>query len=68
MISRIEAISVKKFLTSVNLIGETDAITFEDFMLRKPVQKLGKGSCVVRENCSTPRGKSREIIKKLGGN
>jgi hypothetical protein len=36
-------------LTSpVNLIGETDGITFEDFILRKPVPKLGKAVCVVR--------------------
>jgi hypothetical protein len=48
--------SVKKFLISVNL-GETDAITFEDFILRKPVPKLWKGAGVVRENCSTHRGK-----------
>jgi hypothetical protein len=55
--SRIGAISVKKFLTSVNLIREIDAITFEAFILRKPVAKLWKGACVVREKCSTHRGK-----------
>jgi hypothetical protein len=55
--SKNAAISVKKFLTSVNLIGETDAITFEYFLLRKPVPKLWKAVCAVRENCSTHMGK-----------
>jgi hypothetical protein len=57
LISKIGAISVNKALTSVNLIGKTDAITFEDFILRKPVPKLWKAVCVVRENCSTHMGK-----------
>jgi hypothetical protein len=57
LISIIGAISVKKVLTSVNLIRKTDAITFEDFILRKPVPKLWKAVWVVRENCSTHRGK-----------
>jgi len=57
LISKIGAILVKKFLTSVNLIGESDAITFEDFILQKPVPKLWKAVCVVRENCSTHMGK-----------
>ena len=48
---------VKNFLTSVDLIGQTDAITFEDFILRKPVPKLWKGACVVRENSSTHMAK-----------
>jgi hypothetical protein len=56
-ISKIGAISVNKLLKSVNLIRQTDAITFEDLILRKPVPKLWKAVCVVRENCSTHRGK-----------
>ena len=42
---------------AVNFIGETDAITFEDFILRKPVPKLWKAVGAVRENCSTHMGK-----------
>ena len=57
MTSKIGAISVKKFLTSFNLIGQTDAITFEHFIFRKPVPKLWKGAGVVRGNCSTQMGK-----------
>jgi hypothetical protein len=47
-ISKIGPISVKKVLTSVNLIGATDAITFEAFIIRKPGQKLYKSACAVR--------------------
>jgi transposase len=46
-VSRIGAISVNEVLTSVNLIGGTDALTFEAFIIRKLVPKLWKGACVL---------------------
>src|SRR4028118_2108696 len=46
-VSIIGAISVKEILTSVNLIGTTDAIRFEPFIIRKLVPKLWKGAGVV---------------------
>jgi hypothetical protein len=49
-------ISVNEVLTSVHLIGTTDAITFEVFIIRKLVQKLGKGACVVMDNCTIHTG------------
>lgn len=36
-VSMISAISVKKVVTSVNLLGSTNGITFEAFILRKLV-------------------------------
>jgi hypothetical protein len=51
-VSIIGAISVKEVLTSVNLIGRTDALTFEVFIIRKLVPKLWKGACVLMDNCS----------------
>lgn len=60
-VSIIGAISVNEVLTSVNLIGTTDAITFEAWMLRKLVPKLWKGACVVMDNCTIHIG---EVIKK----
>jgi hypothetical protein len=39
-VSIIGAMSVKEILTSVNLVGGTDAITFEAFIIRKLVPKL----------------------------
>ena len=66
-ISIIGAISVNEVLTSVNLIGTTDRITFEAFIIRKLVPKLGKGACVVMDNCTIHTGKEIEkAIKKKG--
>jgi hypothetical protein len=66
-VSRIEAISVNEVLTSVNLTGTTDAITFEAFIIRKLVPKLWKGACVVMDYCTIHTGEKREkTIKKKG--
>ncbi|MBD0309113.1 MAG: transposase, partial [Microcoleus sp. T1-bin1] len=46
------AILVNEVLTSVNLIGTTDAIKFEAFIIRKLVPKLGKAACVVMDHCT----------------
>jgi transposase len=59
--------SVNKILTSVNLIGETDAITFEAFIIRELVPKLWKGACVVMDNCPIQLGEEvKKAIKKKG--
>ena len=60
-VSIIGAMSVHEILTSVNLIGGTDAITFEAFITRKLVPKLWKGACVVMDNCPIHLG---EEVKK----
>lgn len=61
--------SVSEILTSVNLIGGTDAIKFEAFIVRKLVPKLWKGACVVMDNCSIHLGEEVEkAIKKKGQN
>jgi hypothetical protein len=48
-VSIIGAMSVNEILTSVNLIGGTDAIIFEAFIIRKLVPKLWKAGCVVMD-------------------
>jgi len=53
-VSIIGAVSVKEVLISVNLIGTTDAIIFEAFILRKALPKLGKSACLVMDNCTIP--------------
>ncbi|MEG4288609.1 hypothetical protein Q5692_08795 [Microcoleus sp. C2C3] len=59
--------SVKEILTSVNLIGGTDAITFEPFIIRKLVPKLWKGACVVIDNCPIHLGEEvKKAIEKKG--
>jgi hypothetical protein len=55
-VSIIGAISVNEVLTSVNLIGTIDAITFEAFIIQKLVQNLWKGACVVMDNCTIYSG------------
>jgi hypothetical protein len=61
--------SVKEILTSVNLIGGTDAITFEAFMTRKLVPKLWKCACVVMDNCPIHLGEEvKKAIEKKGKN
>ena len=55
-VSIIGAISVKEVLPSVNLIGTTDRITFEAFIIRKLVPKLGKGASVVMDNYTIHTG------------
>ena len=66
-VSIIGAIWVNEVLTSVNLIGTTDGITFEAFMIRKLVPKLWKGACVVMDNCTIHTGEEIEkAIKDQG--
>ena len=66
-VSIIGAISVKEVLTSVNLIGTTDGITFEAFMIRKLVPKLWKGACVVMDKCTIHTGEEvKKAIQKKG--
>lgn len=66
-VSILGAISVKKLLTSVNLLGSIDGITFEAFIIRKLVPKLWKGACVLMENYSIHKGEEIEkAIKKAG--
>ena len=68
-ISIIGAISLNEVLTSVNLIGTTDAIIFEAFIIRKLVPKLGKGARVVIDNCTIHTGKQVEkLIENKGQN
>jgi hypothetical protein len=68
-VSRIGAMSVNEILTSVNLIGGTDAITFEAFMIRKLVPQLGKAGCVVMDNCPLHLGEEvKKASEKKGQN
>ena len=60
-VSIIGVMSVNEILTSVNLIGGSDAITFEAFIIRKLVPKLWKAVCVVTDNCPLHLG---EEVKK----
>jgi transposase len=66
-VSILGAISVKKVLTSVNLVGSIDGITFEAFIIRKLVPVLWKGTCVVMNNSTIHKGEEIEkVINKAG--
>ena len=68
-VSIIGAMSVKEILTSVNLIGGTDAITFEAFIIRKLVPKLWKAGCVGMDNCPIHLGEEvKKALEKKGQN
>jgi hypothetical protein len=68
-VSIIGAMSVNEILTSVNLIGGTDAITFEAFIIRKLVPKLWEGACVVMDNCPIHLGEEvKKASEKKGQN
>ena len=66
-VSIIGAMSVKEILTSVNLIGGTDAITFEAFIIRKLVPQLWKGACIVMDNSPIHLGEEvKKALEKKG--
>ena len=56
----IGAIALKGIIASINLLGSTDGLTFEAFVIRKLVPKLWKGATVVWDNCSIHKGKEIE--------
>lgn len=55
-VSIIGAISLKKVVTSVNLVGGIDGITFEAFVSQKLVPELWEGACVLLDNYSIHKG------------
>jgi len=62
-VSILGAISVKKVLGSVNLVGSIDSITFEAFIIRKLVPQLWTAACVFMDNYGIHKGE--EIEKAL---
>ena len=66
-VSIIGAISVKKVVASVNLLGGTDGIIFEAFILHQLVPKLAKGACVLIDTYSIHKVKEVEkFIEAVG--
>jgi transposase len=66
-VSIIGAISVKEIVTSINLLGGIDGITFEAFISQKLVPKLWKGAWVLMDNYSIHKGEEVEkAIEAVG--
>ena len=54
------ALSLKEVVTSTNIYGAVDGLTFEAFIIRKLIPTF-KGACVVMDNARIHLG---EIIRK----
>jgi len=49
-------ISVNEVITSVNLVSSTNVITFEDFIICKPLPQLPTVGGLVMYKCTIPTG------------
>ncbi len=59
-VSMFGAIALKGIVASLNLLGSTDGLTFEAFVIRKLVPNLWQGATVVWDNSSIHKGKEIE--------
>ncbi|MEM6447757.1 MAG: IS630 family transposase [Cyanobacteria bacterium P01_D01_bin.123] len=66
-VSILGALSLNGVITSYNVMGATNGLTFEAFISQKLVPKLWRGACVVMDNCSIHLGTTvRELIEGAG--
>ncbi len=66
-VSMIGAIALKGIVTSVNLLGATDGLTFEAFVIQRLVPHMRQGACVVWDNSTIHKGEEIEkAIRKAG--
>jgi len=59
-VSMIGALALSGIVASINLLGSTDKLTFEAFVLRKLVPNLWEGATVVWDNSSIHQGEEIE--------
>ena len=65
-ISLLAALSVEKVITSVNIYGSVDGVTFEAF-IQQLIPHLQENDCVVMDNAKIHHGKMvRELLSKAG--
>jgi transposase len=66
-VSVLGAISLQKVVTSINLVGGIDGLTFEAFIIQKLVPELWTGAVVLLDNHSIHKGKNIEkAIQEAG--
>lgn len=66
-VSMMAALGFKQVLGKVNLLGSSDALTFEAFMVQRVIPKLWKGACVILDNCSIHcREKLEPLVEAVG--
>ncbi len=67
-VSIIGAISVKEIVTSINLLGGIDNLTFTAFVHQKLWPKIWKGACVLMDNYRIHKGEDIDrLIESVGG-
>lgn len=66
-VSLLTALSLNKVITSSNIYGAVDGVTFEAFIANKLVPKLWKNACVVMDNAKIHLGEEiRVLIESVG--
>ncbi|MBO1347836.1 MAG: IS630 family transposase [Hormoscilla sp. GUM202] len=66
-VSIVGAVSLNGIVSSFNILGAYDSLTFEAFIIRHLVPKLCQGACVVMDNCKIHQGDViRQAIEKVG--
>ena len=66
-VSLIGAIALRGLITIANLLGATDAVTFEAFMVRYLIPNLWEGAVVVMDNASIHKEQYlRPLLSKVG--
>lgn len=66
-ISIVGALSLTGLVTSINIMGAVDGLTFEAFISQRLVPKLWPGACVIMDNCSIHFGQAiEEMIHQAG--
>lgn len=63
----IGAIALKGIVASINILGATDGLTFEAFVLQKLVPNLWKGATVVWDNSTIHKGQEIEQALREAG-
>lgn len=66
-VSIIGAIALKGIVASINLLGATDGITFEAFVIQKLIPKLWRGACVVWDNNTIHQSQEIELALRKAG-
>lgn len=66
-ISVISALSVHKVVSSLNIYGAVDAVTFEAFIQQKLIPNLKKNACIVLDNAKIHQSKMvKELLENAG--
>jgi len=66
-VSLLAALGLKQVVGRVNLLGYTDALTFEAFMTQRVIPHLWEGACVILDNCSIHRREDLEPLVEAVG-